>query len=407
MPTTYRWRLEKNFKLSHKTINLIKPFSRLYFDVSIIEELNNADFKKFRKRFWQLITALREKKAVINYENIRLQSISHNLILLGPQTIQINLSKRCNYQCNFCIVHSPLSKKKTKSSSDFAPLSDIKKIIRQAYSLGTEKIYLCGEGEPLLHPHILDIITYIAKYNLHITILTNGSRGDVISKILEFPLSFNISFVVNLSAANEKNFALIYRKPPHMFSRVLDNIKNIARRYPLTLSYLIYKDTHRDVLEFMRLACTLGVKDIKFKSPILYNRIQKKKLLFNEEKAMVLRNMDKIKNLAGKYRINVEFNKYIIRFYSQKLGKNRVSSCFNGWFFANIKVGGDLYICCKENNALGKVVGGNFKNAFFSEQSVSYITDGAVGIDINSKKWRKCKFCLENDRNIYLNSVMK
>jgi len=286
------------------------------------------------------------------------------------------------------------------------PFEDIKNVVDQAYMLGTEIIYVCGEGEPLLHPKILDIISHIGKYDFKIIILTNASIFKVISRILELPTSLKLSFVVNLSAVDSGKYALIYRKRPSMFNKLLENIKNINRYGPVLLSYLIFKDTYKDIFEFIKLAHSLNVTMIRFKFPILYDTKQREMLLSDKKMDMLLHNLSKIEGFSKKYGVNVEFKKYIINYYLQRSSRINVEKCYNGWFFSKINVNGDIYICCKENKFLGRASSGNFKEVFFSPAYVSYVLQGKRGIDIYSKDWRKCRFCLECERNIQLNKIL-
>jgi MoaA/NifB/PqqE/SkfB family radical SAM enzyme len=287
------------------------------------------------------------------------------------------------------------------------PFENIRNIIDQAYMLGTEIIYVCGEGEPLLHPKILEVLTYIGKYDFKIIILTNASIFRATSRILELPRSLKLSFVVNLSAADSKKFASIYGKKPSVFVELLENIKNINKRHPVLLSYLIFKDTYQDLFKFIKLAHSMNITMIRLKFPILYNVKQREMLLSDKEMNILLHSLMELKGFSEKYGINVEFKKYIINYYLEKAKKAKVDKCYNGWFFAKINVNGDIYLCCKENKFLGRASSGNFKEVFFSPAYVAYVLQGKRGINIHSKDWKKCRFCLECERNVSLSRILK
>lgn len=407
----YRWNIDKDIKISQKLLNNITPHTKLDLDISIVKELNNVEFYRFRRNFWEFITTLRKRQILVNYNDIRIQSIRYNILLLGPQIIQLNISSKCNYRCSFCCIHhSPFRSTESNTSSiNFVPFENIKNFIDQAYMLGTETIYIGGDGEPLLHPEILKIILYVGRYNFKITVLTNAAKTDVLSRILKSPLpASNISFLVNLSAANSKKFALIYRKSPSLFNSLLENIKKINKHYPVALSYLIFNDTYEDIFEFIKLASSLNIRAIKFKFPTLYDLEQREKLLLNERQMYILLcKIGKIENFSKKYNINSELRKYVIDYYLQRANKIKILRCYNGWFFSRIKEDGNVYICCRENKSLGKINSSDFKEVFFSPSTASYFLEGKRGINVNSKNWRKCKYCTESTRNLSIDKLLE
>jgi MoaA/NifB/PqqE/SkfB family radical SAM enzyme len=403
----YKWKLDKDIKLSQELLDKIKPNSRLDLDVSLAKELTSGKLSLFRSNLWKLISVLRSRKISVNCNDIRMQSIRQNLLLLGPQIIHLNISNKCNYRCSFCILHSPFTV--NIDSDEFIPFKKIKYFVDEVYMLGTESIFICGEGEPLLHPQILDIISYIGKKGLRITILTNGSRGDILSGIARLSLpKENLSFVVNFCASNPDKFTLIYRRPRSLFSSLLKNIKEINKHYPVVLSYLIFKDNSGDIFDFIKLAFSLNVKAIKFKFPTLYGSEQKQQLLLDDRGLnILLRKITEIEKFSKKHNIIPEFRKYIIDYYLQRAGKVKVSKCYNGWFFSKIKLDGEAYICCRENKSLGKTDFSDFKEVFFRPSTLSYFLEGKKGINVNSRNWRKCASCTECTSNININRLAK
>lgn len=403
----YRWKVDKDLSLSSKILERINSHSRLDFDISIIKELKAIEFKEFREKFWKLIYVLRKKKVVIDWDSIRLQSIIYNTLLLGPNTLLLDISNKCNYRCSFCLAHSQFTKStKNIHLGSFMSFKDIKRIVEQAYMFGTENIYLCGEGETLLHPQILDIISFIGKHDFRIEIMTNASISKIVSQILQLPTSFKLSFLLNLSAKNSKKFELIYRSPPLVYENVLENIKKMVRRCPVVLSYIVFKNTYRDIFQFIKLAHSLGVEMIRFKFPILYDYDHKKILLSEEELDTFLHSINKIKSFARKYKVKVDF-KDILNYYIHKIRKTRVNRCYNGWFFLKIDIDGNVYICCRENKPLGKVGSGNIRKVLLSPNYIARIIEGKNCVNFNSPNWRKCKYCLEYNRNNYIDELIK
>lgn len=81
--------------------------------------------------------------------------------------ISIEISQRCPNRCIYCSSHS------NPQATHIIPFEIIKNVIDDAKSLGCKIVCLSG-GEPFLHPHILDIISYIAKQQLTCYVYTSG-----------------------------------------------------------------------------------------------------------------------------------------------------------------------------------------------------------------------------------------
>lgn len=81
--------------------------------------------------------------------------------------ISIEILQRCPNRCIYCSSHS------NPQATHIIPFEIIKNVIDDAKSLGCKTVCLSG-GEPFLHPHILDIISYIAKLQLTCYVYTSG-----------------------------------------------------------------------------------------------------------------------------------------------------------------------------------------------------------------------------------------
>jgi MoaA/NifB/PqqE/SkfB family radical SAM enzyme len=90
--------------------------------------------------------------------------------------VQIELTNNCNTNCIFC------PREETPTTGYIEPRI-FHKIVQRAIE-HQEKfqtpvgIYLCGQGEPLMHPNIVDFIAYVSQYGLFSSIATNGFLLD-------------------------------------------------------------------------------------------------------------------------------------------------------------------------------------------------------------------------------------
>jgi MoaA/NifB/PqqE/SkfB family radical SAM enzyme len=82
-----------------------------------------------------------------------------------PVVAQIIPTRRCNLSCTYCNEYDRVS--------DPVPLDEMRLRIDRLAALGTGIITLSG-GEPLLHPHVAELIRHIRHRGAVATLITNG-----------------------------------------------------------------------------------------------------------------------------------------------------------------------------------------------------------------------------------------
>jgi MoaA/NifB/PqqE/SkfB family radical SAM enzyme len=88
--------------------------------------------------------------------------------------IFIELTNHCNFSCTFCPDGIMTRKRR------FMDVPLVYRLLDEIEDKGltNEPIQLHLMGEPLLHPHIFDIISYMHKRNLHVRLFSNGALLD-------------------------------------------------------------------------------------------------------------------------------------------------------------------------------------------------------------------------------------
>lgn len=96
----------------------------------------------------------------------------------GPYTVAIDPSNLCNFKCNFCAIQS--KEEKLPFKKQFMTLELFKKIIDdlRMFPQKLKVLRINGQGEPLLNPHICEMIRYVkeSKVAEFVEMITNGSR---------------------------------------------------------------------------------------------------------------------------------------------------------------------------------------------------------------------------------------
>lgn len=84
-------------------------------------------------------------------------------------TLDLELSRVCNYNCKYC--YSSAGKQLDKELS----YMELCNIVDQAQNLGVQSIVIVGGGEPLLFPYLKELVSYIFEKQINIVLFTNGA----------------------------------------------------------------------------------------------------------------------------------------------------------------------------------------------------------------------------------------
>jgi radical SAM protein with 4Fe4S-binding SPASM domain len=105
--------------------------------------------------------------------------LSEKIPLKTPFALEIFSTSACNFKCKFCLFSLKEEQRSFVSSTKFINIDLFKKVIEDC-SHFKEKIKVVrfsGMGEPLLHPNIIEMITFVKSKNIcdRIELITNGS----------------------------------------------------------------------------------------------------------------------------------------------------------------------------------------------------------------------------------------
>ena len=94
-----------------------------------------------------------------------------SLLGKGPKVrmLYLEVTHHCNARCITCYTKAGQEKK------DVLTLDEKKSVVRQAKELGARTVSLSGSGEPLLYPHLFDLIGFIRQLDMQVVMFTNGT----------------------------------------------------------------------------------------------------------------------------------------------------------------------------------------------------------------------------------------
>ena len=168
-----------------------------------------------------------EKKNLINRNRQKLEDV---LPLQTPYSLYIDPCNLCNFRCGFCAVQTADAEVPLKRQ--LMPMDLYRKVIDDiaAFPDHLKMLRLCGNGEPLLHPELPQMIRYAKERGVSefIEIVTNGSKlnPELNEKLVESGLDRIRISVEEISGEGYRRMAGVSID----FDQLLFNIRDLYER---------------------------------------------------------------------------------------------------------------------------------------------------------------------------------
>ena len=136
--------------------------------------------------------------------------------LVYPIYAEIAATGQCNQRCTFCALDYMGYENKSQDKDVL-----LKRLSEMA-GLGLKSVMYAGEGEPLIHKQIGDIIVGTKKASIDVAITTNGV--NLHKALAEQILGYTTWIKTSINAGTKETYAKIHRASPSAFERVLKNL---------------------------------------------------------------------------------------------------------------------------------------------------------------------------------------
>lgn len=137
-----------------------------------------------------------------------------------PIYAEISPSGTCNHRCTYCALDF------MEYQPRFLDKEMLKERLFEMASFGLKSVMYAGEGEPLLHKDIGEIINYTKKSGIDVAITTNGVllKKSLIEEILG-----KITWIkVSINGATRETYAKIHKTNPDNFDKVIEAMSYAA-----------------------------------------------------------------------------------------------------------------------------------------------------------------------------------
>lgn len=110
-------------------------------------------------------------------------------------SMEIEFNSVCNFRCVYCYASENGRRQSELSVTEF------RDVITQSKELGARKIIILG-GEPMLYPHILDMLEFIRNLGMDVELFTNGT--GITPEIAKVLYDRRVRVVLKMNTFDEK-----------------------------------------------------------------------------------------------------------------------------------------------------------------------------------------------------------
>ncbi len=141
--------------------------------------------------------------------------------LIYPIYTEIATAGTCNHRCTYCALDY------MGYQHRFLDKTVLMDRLREMAGLGVRSVMFAGEGEPLLHKDIAEIINHTKDVGIDVAITTNGV---VLTPGLSRRILRSVTWIkVSINGGTPETYSRIHRCNPEDFDRVIHNIAEAVR----------------------------------------------------------------------------------------------------------------------------------------------------------------------------------
>jgi len=287
--------------------------------------------------------------------------------------MEYDLVNRCDNFCPWCAGFHGLNRadKTTWNKGNVGQswkLDEAKDVLYQLYDLRVKAVTFTGGGEPMMSPHIVELIQYADSLTLDVALITNGKRLTLEKAEQIFPYCEWVR--VSVDASNPKE----YEEQHGMFEKdwhsLLDNIEKIAVHKgdcTLGIAFLTNGLNDDSIMPFAELGKGLGVD---------YAQFRPQHLTTDQHTSKTLK---MISNAIETYADDPDYNVVCSEHKYQKIGDGNVgryyTKCYGQHFAGVIAADHKLYACCHmrgiEKYCIGDLRKQTLKEIWYSKKKMN------------------------------------
>jgi MoaA/NifB/PqqE/SkfB family radical SAM enzyme len=236
----------------------------------------------------------------------------------------------CNLKCPLCVVGN----RKLNRFQGLMPFELLGHLINEIGDYLIE-ILLFNQGEPFLHPEIIEFIRLSKNKNIYTTVSTNGHFLTNAERVRDLIQSRLDVLIISLDGATAETYTK-YRQDGN-FQQVLNGLKLIqalkhqlnARHPEIYLQFLVTKQNEAEISAIQRLAQEIKIDRLLFKT-LQVESLEEAHLYLPEDE---------------------HFRRYVVSPDGLKLKRKSSFTCGRPWRSSVLLADGQVIGCCFDKNA--------------------------------------------------------
>ncbi len=337
------------------------------------------------------------------HELARLLGVICETAFVGPRVLVVDPHHKCNTNCTHCWVHTP----KIKHTKDFLntsfPLDRFKKLVDDAADMNVETMILQGDGEPLLHPHLTEMLRYGRSKGLDMRFFTNGILLN--EKIAKLVIEIGVKEIYcSFPAGTAETYKKINQiQKPETYNKVVKNLKRLMKLKRaadvedprVIVTHVIHTQNHHELVKMAQDDVYEKVDAARFyliRLDVMNTFLKLKPDEIEEIQRQVPLVEETLKKGNVEFVDNIKFQ---LENYNQKDGSwckdvFLKKGCTIGNFFNLVPAKGDVSFCC-HLRTVGYLDKGDYKDIWFSERydkwrrQAKYIKDNVNAKFLNNQ----------------------
>jgi radical SAM protein with 4Fe4S-binding SPASM domain len=256
-----------------------------------------------------------------------------------PVTLEIQPTERCNHRCPNCQGRYSMPTQELRQRAIAGVDLDLS-LLDSVWQDPPRGVVLSGHtGDPLLHPHIVDLLAELGRRGIDTVLITNGE--GITSEIAAAAVRVCVGIRISLDAYDSRSFRMTHGVGEASWQRVLGGIRLLLEARTaagidptaclIGVGYLTDDRTRPGMLSATQLSKVLAVDYIQFR-PFHYRACDIRRELAEcrllEEK--------------GKLAVLASTQKYDLIYRTER----HYNACHGSMFYSALDPRGDLYICC-------------------------------------------------------------
>lgn len=279
--------------------------------------------------------------------NLAEQYLQRPRLISRPVSVDVVLTKACNFACSFCKDYE------TPTGSKRISIENFQRLARQVFPTAS-RMNICSGGEPYLHNGLPEILRIARHYGLYTWLLSNGSimKQDLVREMIDEELVTEHGFSIDGYRADTVEGIRLNAELP----KILDNIRMVIRlreemrkKNPtITIRYALMRSNIEELSDAIRQWGDMGIERLECGYLSLANGMDRNLSLYYHQDLMK-RCFDEARAVAEQYRgLHLSLPDLI----SDDQQRTEPNKCEYPWDFIMIDTNGEVMPCYRAFEAL-------------------------------------------------------